>query len=441
MKRVAIVTGHFPPSNLASVHRSRLWAQHLTEFGWLPTIVTTQPEYYEEMIDEDLLDLVSPDLRVIRTRAIPTKPIRLIGDIGLRGLYWHLKAVDRLIRNNEIDFLLCTIPSNYTALLGQIIYQRHNFPFGIDYIDPWVYTLPATEKPLSKAWLSLRLAQVLEPWAVRNACLITGVAPLYYDAVLERNRRLRDRCITASMPYGYSEMDFKLLKKESWKKRLFDKNDGYFHFVYAGAMLPQAYEILDRLLGALALLRDTRLSILERVRVHFIGTGKSPNDVKGYNIRPRVQQFGLERWVDEHPSRISYTDVLHHLLESSAILVLGSTEAHYSPSKVYQAVQAKRPVFALLHEQSTAVSVLRESKAGTVVTFGESTLPATDKLAEVISAFVMDQKYCADHVDWTAFEAYSARNSTRLIAAAMDEAMEEFRKLRSNSPVGAESNR
>jgi hypothetical protein len=432
MKRVAIVTGHFPPSNLAGVHRARIWSQYLAEFGWIPTVVTTHPDYYEEMIDANLLQLVSPDLRVIRTKAIPTKPIRLIGDIGLRGLYWHLKAVDRLISDKEIDFMLCTIPSNYTALLGQILYRRHRFPFGIDYIDPWVYNLPASERPLTKAWLSLRLARVLEPWAVRNACMITGVAPLYYDAVLQRNAHLRGRCVTASMPFGYSERDFELLKQVSREKKLFDKGDGYFHFVYAGAMLPQGYEILDRVLAALALLRDTQLSILERVRIHFIGTGKAPNDVEGYNIRPRVQHFGLERWVDEHPSRISYTDVLHHLLEASAILVLGSTEAHYSPSKVYQAVQAKRPVFALLHEQSTAVSVLRESKAGTVVTFSENSLPATDNLAKAISAFVMDQKYCADDVDWSAFEAYSARNSARLIAAAMDKAIEKFRTLRSN---------
>jgi hypothetical protein len=99
-------------------------------------------------------------------------------------------------------------------------------------------------------------------------------------------------------------------------------------------------------------------------------------------------------------------------------------------------VQAKRPVFALLHEQSTAVRVLRESRAGTVVTFGENTLPAADKLAEVINAFVIDQKYCGDDVDWSAFEAYSARNSARLIAAAMDEAMEKFRTFRSNGEQG-----
>jgi hypothetical protein len=422
MKRVAIVTGHFPPSNLAGVHRSRIWAQHLSEFGWIPTIVTTHPDYYEEMIDPNLLDLVSPDLRVIRTKAIRTKPIRLIGDIGLRGFYWHLKTVDSLVANNQIDFLLCTIPSNYTALLGQVIYRRYRFPFGIDYQDPWVSETPR-EKPFTKAWLSSNVARLLEPWAVQNACLITGVAPLYYDAVLQRNQALRGRCVTASMPIGNSEADFGQLKQVSRTRVLFDKNDGRFHFVYAGAMLPKAYQTLDRLLEALSLMRDNRSEILERVRIHFIGTGKSPNDVEGYNIRPRVRHFDLERWVDEHPSRISYTDVLHHLVDSSAVLVLGSTEPHYTPSKVYQAVQAKRPIFALLHERSTAVKVIRESKAGTVMPITESALPSADSLAKEISAFVTDQRYSADQVDWNAFEAYSGRNSARLIAGAMDEAL------------------
>jgi hypothetical protein len=426
MKRVAIVTGHFPPSNLAGVHRSRVWSQHLSEFGWEPTIVTTHPDYYEEMIDMKLLDLVRPDLRVIRTKAMSTRPIRLIGDIGLRGLYWHLQAVDRLIVRKEIDFLLCTIPSNYTGLLGQMIYRRHRFPFGIDYQDPWVTISPSPERPFSKAWFSAYLARRLEPWAVQNASLITGVAPLYYRAVLERNEHLRDRCVTASMPIGNSEKDFELLKESSREKILFRNDDGLFHMIYAGAMLPNAYEVLDRFLESLAFLRDNSPETIDRLRVHFVGTGKSPNNIKGYNVRPRVQRLGLTQWVDEHPSRISYIDVLHHLVEASAILVVGSTEPHYSPSKIYQAVQAKRPIFALLHEDSTAVSVLRDSRAGTVVTLTKGHLPETGELAANLALFIADPKYSSNFVNWSAFEGYSARNSARVLATAMDEALESL---------------
>src|SRR5262249_120105 len=152
---------------------------------------------------------------------------------------------------------------------------------------------------------------------------------------------------------------------------LFPKNDQAFHMIYAGAMLPKAYAVLERLLQALAVLRESRADIMQRLRIHFVGTGTSPDDPKGHNIQPYIPPFGLERWVCEHPHRIGYVDVLNHLAHASAILILGSTEAHYTPSKVYQSVQAKRPIFALLHQQSSAVSVLRDSRAGQVVTFTE----------------------------------------------------------------------
>src|SRR6516165_9548936 len=131
LRKIAIVAGHFPPGNLTAGHRSRLWAQHLSEFGWEPVIVTAHWKYYEEELDWALLELVNPQLRVIRTKAFPVRPVRLIGDIGTRALYWHFRALDELIVRKEIDFLHITIPSNMPAVLGELLYRRHRFPFGI----------------------------------------------------------------------------------------------------------------------------------------------------------------------------------------------------------------------------------------------------------------------------------------------------------------------
>jgi hypothetical protein len=429
-KRIAIVAGHFPPSNLAGVHRSRLWAQHLPEFGWEPIIVTTHPDYYEEKLDPTLLDLVSPELRIIRTSAIPTKPVRLLGDIGVRALPWHFKVLNELIAHREIDFVHITVPSGYSALLGELLYRRHRFPFGIDYIDPWVNTWPGVEMRFTKAWLSCKLATWLEPWAVKNAALITGVAPLYYQSVLERNPHLRDQCITAAMPYGNSDFDYQLVAKAPRKTFLFPKADGQFHMIYAGAMLPKAYPVLERLLEALAMLRDREADVMQRLRIHFVGTGTSSDNPHGHNIQPYILRFGLERWMYEHPNRIGYVDVLNHLANASAILILGSTEAHYTPSKVYQSIRAKRPILALLHEQSTAVSVLRDSGAGRAVTFTEERLPAAQELANSLAAFVRDPQYCAETVRWEAFDAYSARNSTQALLDAIGSALQLFKKRR-----------
>ena len=427
--RLAIVTGHFPPSNLAGVHRSRLWAKHLPEFGWEPIVVTAHSDYYEEQLDPALLKLVSPDLRVIRTRAIPVEPVRLLGDIGIRAFYWQFKVLDELIRRNEIDFIHITIPSNYTALLGEVLYRRHRFPFGIDYQDPWVQIWPGTEKPFSKAWMSCKLARWLEPWAVKNVTLITGVAPRYYEAILERNPHLRNQCVTAAMPIGDSDADFESLKSDPF---LFEKEDGLFHLIYAGAMLPKGYPVLVHLLEALAMIRDQDPQLMQKLRVHFVGTGKSPDDASGHNILPYVQSLGLESWVDETPQRISYVDVLSHLREASAILVVGSTESHYSPSKIYQAVRARRPIFALLHEQSTAVDVVRNSEAGCVVTLTETRLPAPEELASALANFIRNPKYSANEVKWNEFEAYSARNSAHLLARALNNALELFERRRAS---------
>jgi hypothetical protein len=425
---VALVTGHFPPSNLAGVHRSRLWARHLPEFGWEPIVVTAHPDYYEEKLDPTLLELVDPELRIIRTKAIPLKPLRLAGDIGLRALYWQLKALNQLVARKEVDFVHITIPSNYPALLGELLYRRHYLPFGIDYQDPWVHAWPAAEKPLSKAWISRKLASRLEPWAVKNASLITGVAPLYYEPVLERNPHLREQCVTAAMPIGNSEDDYLHLRAATRKTFLFPENDTLYHIVYAGAMLPKAYMVLERLLESLAVLRDSNPKVMERLRIHFVGTGTSTNDPNGYSIKPHVQRFGLEHWVEEHPSRIGYVDVLNHLVHASAILILGSTESHYTPSKIYQAVQAKRPIFALLHKKSTGVSVVRETRAGHAVTFTEGQLPDARELAAALAAFIRDPCYSAEEVRWDAFEAYSARHSARLLAGAVNNALELFEK-------------
>jgi hypothetical protein len=421
-RTVAIFAGHFPPSNLAGVHRARLFSQHLREFGWNPVIVTTHWRRYEEELDWDLLGLVDQDVEVIRTDALPTRPVRLVGDIGVRGLPWHLAALRKLRRERDVDFLLITVPSFYSALLGELLRRFERLPFGIDYIDPWVHSWPEAEVRFSKAWLSLKLAERLEPWAVRNASLITGVASGYYEGVLERNPHLRGSSVSAAMPYGFSSVDFAAPELQRRKPSLFDPQDGSIHLVYAGALLPKARSVLEAFLQGCAVLRQRRPQLAEKLRLHFIGTGTSPSNPAGFMVAPVAQRLGLGDMVSEHPHRMAYLDVLTHLVNAQGIFILGSTEPHYTPSKVYQSVQARRPVFALLHEASTAVDVLQRSGAGQVVPLQGVSLPAPQEIAAALESFVAF-RYDPDRVDWSSFESFSARESSRRMAAALDEAM------------------
>ena len=63
----------------------------------------------------------------------------------------------------------------------------------------------------------------------------------------------------------------------------------------------------------------------------------------------------------ETPGRLDYLDALSVLTQASAIVLLGSSEPHYTASKLYPALLARRPVLALFHEASSVVSILRST--------------------------------------------------------------------------------
>lgn len=421
VRKLIIVAPQFPPSNLAAVHRTRLFARHLPEMGWEPIVLTVQPDYYEEELDWNLTQLVPDDLRVERVSALPTEPVRLVGNIGIRSFVPMLRRILKIEQEESIDFLYLPIPPHFSALLGRIVHWLRGLPYGIDYIDPWVQPQwHPDEKPLNKHWWTRKSAHVLEPIAVRDASLITGVAEGYYDDVLDRNPHLREQAVTAAMPYGGEPADHQAVAEMEAEPYLFDDTEDVFRLVYAGALLPKAREPLERLMGAIA----DAPRVFENVRFQFIGTGTSPDDPEGHQVRPVAEKYKVwSKHIEEQPPRIPYLDALVHQEAADAVFVLGSTEPHYTPSKVYQGVLAEKPVFAVLHEASSAGEVLRSTGAGHVLTFDGS--DGVKRIGrDFADAFARFRSFAADfdpaQVDRSQFQQYSARSVTQTLADALD---------------------
>jgi hypothetical protein len=423
MKRLALVTGHFAPSNLVGGHRARLWSRYLPEFGWEPVVVAGDPARYEERPDPDLERLVAPGVQVIHAPTMPTRPVRLVGDIGVRAFWGCYRVLAGLAAQGRIDFVLVTIPSNFLAPVGRLIRRRHGVPFGIDYQDPWINRWPGVDVPFSRAWASYRLATLLEPWAVKDASLITGMSPGYISGMLERNPRVAETAVVACMPMGIAPEDYELVRSLDRRPFLFQPEDGRFHMIYAGALLPAGVVVLEAFLAGLKDLKTISPDVASRLKVHFVGTGSSPDDPAGHQVRPRAERMGVGDLVDEHPQRIGYVDALNHLARSDAVLVMGSTEAHYTPSKVFQALLSRRPVFAMLHRDSASVDVLRSKHAGCVLTLTEAALPPAADVAAALRSFVSARTGVVGDIDDAAFDAYSARSSTRALAQALDLAL------------------
>ncbi|AXY77105.1 hypothetical protein D3H65_25375 [Paraflavitalea soli] len=421
MKKILIISPHFPPSNLAAVHRSRLFAQHLPAFGWQPVILTVHEEYYEEALDHNLAKLLPEELSIEKVSAFKVSRPRLIGDIGLRAFFQLYKRAKKIIREQKIDFLYIPIPSFYVALLGRWLHNSTGVRYGIDYIDPWVHNFPGSNKFFSRHWFSTRLSGLLEPIAIRKASLITGVAEGYYKGVQERNLHLAGECLFGAMPYGGEKRDHEKVKELGLHPYLFVQRPGKLQLVYAGAMLPKAYEPLEKILQAIA----SMPAMFENLEIHFIGTGKTPDDPEGYNIKPLAEKYGLwQKVIFEYPKRIPYLDVLVHLNMSQGVLILGSTEMHYTPSKVFQGILSGKPLLAVLHKDSTALQVIESTGAGICYPIDPDHL---DKLVEGFN------KTYASYISWIesfqpasvkmeVFEQYSAFSITNTLAKLLDRA-------------------
>ena len=422
MKRILILYPHFPPSNLAGVHRPRLFAQHLPEFGWEPVILTVDEKFYEEKPDHNLVKLLPKSLRIEKVNAFNRKGP--IGDIGLRAFYQLYKKAKNLIDKENFDFLYIPIPSFYCALLGRLLNKSTGIKYGIDYIDPWVHHFPGSDKKWSRHWFSTKLAKMLEPIAVKSASLITGVAEGYYLPVIDRNPHLQ-KIVTGAMPYGGEKEDHAAVEMLNLKPYLFEKKKNKLIFVYAGAMLPKAYQPLEEIFKAI----QSNIEQYTSIEFHFIGTGKSPNDHNGYNIKALAEKYGLwHTLVFEYPVRIPYLDVLIHLNIADAVFVLGSTEPHYTPSKVYQAVLAGKAVFAVLHSASTAVPIIKSSNTGQVLSFDGSL--ELDKIRQEFNQKFSDfnsflAKFDGSNLNQSAFDNYSAKYVTGLLVDLLNKVVSD----------------
>jgi len=422
MRRVYFVSAHFPPSNLAAVHRARLLANHLQEYGWEAHVLAVEPKYYEEPLDPQLEALVDPAVQVHRVHALSQRWTRPFGwgDIGIRAGFHLYRALRDAARRRAVDLLHITIPSNYQALLGRFLWEEHELPYIVDYIDPWAPESEQGARFPSKAWFSFWLAGWLEPMAVARVAGLAGVTEGYFAGVIGRNPGLRD-VPRLAFQYGGSRRDFEMAASLGVAGRRVVPDKSAIQLVYAGALLPKAVSTMKSFLQAVA--QVNRLPGRKRA-IHFLclGTGRSASDPAAYQVLPLARQVGAEAWVHEFPERCPYLEVLSTLSASDGIVVVGSSEPHYSPSKIFQAVLAGRPLLALLHHRSQGAEIIRQAGAGLVLTF-DSDLEGDHLSDQCVQALKSWPPAEAPSVKWDAFERYEARAMAGRVARFYDDVL------------------
>jgi glycosyltransferase involved in cell wall biosynthesis len=393
-RRVLMVSPHFPPDTNAGTHRVRLLAPHLRAFGWEPTVVSVDPSAYEGRLDPDLARLVPESVRVVRVPAWRPGLTRRagFGDLGLRALTAIRRACDALLSRERYDALFITIYPTYPALLGPGLKRRHRVPFVLDYQDPWVSAWgrdvgPGVNgTPDWKSRVTRALSERLEPRVVRAADALTAVSSRTYEDVLERVRDARPRTC-AAIPLGFDEADLRALVRAPRPNPCFDERDGCVHVCYVGTVLPKGGEVLEAVLRGLAFLRTHSPAQYARLRMHFIGTSNQRSASAEPRVLPVARALGVGDVVTETAPRLDYLDALNVQSRAHAVLLMGSSEPHYTPSKVFPALLSQRPIVAIYHAASSVIDVLATPGVGAqVITFDERR-PIESQVGEIARAF------------------------------------------------------
>jgi len=149
-----------------------------------------------------------------------------------------------------------------------------------------------------------------------------------------------------------------VVRSRNERNSIFDPADGLLHVSCVGTILPLGVETLDAFLSSLSMLKEMSPRLFDRVRVHFVGTSNARTPETRLRVMAAAERLGVAGAVNEHPMRVDYCDAINIQLQSSAILLLGSSEHHYTASKIFPALLSGRPVLGIFHTLSTASRIL-----------------------------------------------------------------------------------
>ena len=306
----------------------------------------------------------------------------------------------------------------------------------LDFQDPWLsdyHKRPGSSHPPGgrfKYGFSQVVARSLEPLAMRQVSHTISVSPEYPKTLLQRYSWLREDQFTV-LPFGAPEKDFEQLPSLKVQQTIFDPNDGKRHWVYVGRGGSDMALAVRSLFLAIHSLRNQNPEQWNSVRLHFIGTSYAPGDRAVKTIEPIAQELGVADLVEEHPNRIPYFEALQILVDSDAILLIGSDDPSYTASKLYPCILARKPIFALFHQQSSVVNILHRCHAGQVVTFKFQANPE-DLLNDVNSQLnwlLSVPKGYQPETNWSEFQPYTAREMTRRQCAIFEQCLPLTKKV------------
>lgn len=420
-RRVLIVSPHFPPVNAPDMQRVRQALPHLAAAGWEAEVLAVDPAGVDAPKDPLLAAASPPQVPVHRVSVMSPRIGRWLGrgTLARRALGPMGRRGDELLASGRFDLVFFSTTQFSVLRLGPRWRLRHGVPFVVDWQDPWVtdyYSRPGAPRPPG-GW-RYRWSQA-EARRHEGACLAAasgwvGTSENYQRDLAQRHAGFA-RLPQAVIPFGFDPGDFEIATRLGVTPAV-AATSGQRHFAYVGAAGPIMAPALRTLFGALAAARASAET--DALRFHFIGTSYAPAGRATPSVQPLAAEFGVGDLVAESPERVGYFAGLQALRTADALLLLGSADTGYNPSKIATLLHAGKPILAIV--ASAALAERLRSIPG--VTVALTTAP---DVAGIIRRFCA-QPSAPAQTPASLLAEVSAASRTRELASLFDRARHYF---------------
>lgn len=384
LKRVLIITYHWPPSGGITVLRCLKIAKYLREFGWEPVILTAENAAYQYLDYNNELDI--PDgIEILRVPIIePINAFKILSGrkqntpvqnitsnssqkktfidklgMWIRGNFfipdarflWIKPSVSFLttyLQNNPVDALFTDGPPHTNTVIGLQIAKKFNLPWIADFQDPWTQVDYYKELYIGKR--ADRKHKELEKAVFDTAQQITIASPTWKTDL--ESIGAKD---VEVLYYGYDEADFKDFKAVP--------NED-FTIVHAGLLGSDRnpvtfFEVLGNLIQEAPQLKD-------KIKIKLAGE-------VDLSVQNCIEQNGLKA-LTTYCGMISRQEV-YALYAAASLLILPVNQAANAkgriPGKLFELLRTAKPILVFGPTDGDVKEIIAHKQRGISVRYND----------------------------------------------------------------------
>ena len=374
-KKVLIITYYWPPSGGSGVQRWLKFSKYLRDFNIEPIIYTVDNPSYP-IKDTSLESEIPLDLEVLKQPIFePNYFLSIFGNnkkkesagflnpnptlLGrffqyVRANYFipdarkfwikpSVKFLSNYLKNNEIEVVITTGPPHSMHIIGLALRDKFKIKWISDFRDPWTEIDYFQQLPLTKK--ANKKHHQLEQEVLEKSDMVIVVGETMKKKFLKHNHNIE------VLTNGF----------DSYENSLTIELDSNFSITHVGSMNTDRNPTI--LWEVLYEISSENIDFKNNLRIKFIGKIDD-------TVIQDIQVFNPKNIV-----RIPYLDhkEVRKYQASSQVLLLSINQVPNAKGiitgKIFEYLQAKRPILGIGPEDGDAAAILKKTNAGNIVGF------------------------------------------------------------------------